>query len=53
VKQRDEVASFFATHKVDAAERTLAKAIDSINDCIQLRAAQEPSLHEWLAAQPK
>ena len=52
-KQRDEVSSFFATHKVDAAERTLAKAIDSINDCIQLRAAQEPSLHEWLAAQPR
>ena len=53
VKDRDEVISFFATHKVDAADRTLAKAIDSINDCIQLRAAQEPSLHQWLAAQPK
>jgi aminopeptidase N len=53
VKERDEVASFFATHKVDAAERTLAKAIDGINDCIQLRATQEPNLHEWLAAQPK
>ena len=53
VEKRDEVSSFFATHKVDAAERTLAKAIDSINDCIQLRANQEPSLHQWLAAQPQ
>jgi aminopeptidase N len=53
VKQRDDVISFFATHKVEASERTLAKAIDSMNDCIQLRAAQEPSLHQWLEAQPK
>jgi len=53
VEKRDEVASFFATHKVDAAERTLAKAIDSINDCIQLRANQQPSLHQWLATQPQ
>jgi ERAP1-like C-terminal domain len=53
VKQRDDVVSFFATHKVEASERTLAKAIDSMNDCIQLRAAQEPSLHRWLESQPK
>jgi len=51
VQQRDEVAGFFATHKVDASERTLAKAIDSMNDCIQMRATQEPSLHQWLEAQ--
>jgi len=53
VKQRDEVTSFFASHKVDASERTLAKAVDSMNDCIQMRAAQEPKLHQWLEAQPK
>ena len=53
VRQRDEVVSFFATHKVDASERTLAKAIDSMNDCIQLRATQEPNLRQWLEAQPK
>ena len=53
VKQRDEVVSFFATHRVEASERTLAKAVDSINDCIQLRAAQEPDFHRWLEAQPK
>jgi aminopeptidase N len=53
VQQRDEVAGFFATHKVDASERTLAKAIDSMNDCIQMRATQEPSLHQWLEAQSR
>lgn len=53
VNQRDEVKNFFATHKVDASERTLSKAIDSINDCIQLRATQEPSLHQWLESQSK
>ena len=53
VGKRDEVASFFATHKVDAAQRTLAKAIDNINDCVQLRDAQEPSLRQWLATQTK
>jgi aminopeptidase N/puromycin-sensitive aminopeptidase len=53
VQQRDEVVNFFAAHRVEAAERTLAKAVDSINDCIQLRAAQEPDFHRWLEAQPR
>ena len=53
VRQRDEVMDFFATHKIEASQRTLAKAIDSINDCIQLRSNQEPDFHTWLQAQPK
>ncbi len=53
VERRDEVASFFATHKVDAAERTLSKAIDAINGCIQLRKYQEQSLRQWLDGQGK
>ncbi len=53
VKERDEVANFFATHKVEAAERTLAKAMDSINDCVQVRSTQETDLHRWLANQSK
>jgi aminopeptidase N len=53
VRQRDEVVNFFATHKVESTERTLAKAVDSINDCIQLRSTQEQNLHTWLEAQPK
>jgi aminopeptidase N len=51
VQQRDEVLNFFATHKVEASERTLAKAVDSINDCIQLRSAHESDFHRWLEAQ--
>jgi len=53
VRQRDEVIDFFATHKIEASERTLAKAVDSINDCIQLRSSQEPDFHSWVQAQPK
>ncbi len=53
VQQRDEVVDFFGSHKVDASERTLSKAIDTINDCIQLKAAQQPNLRQWLEAQSK
>jgi aminopeptidase N/puromycin-sensitive aminopeptidase len=53
VRQREEVAEFFAAHKVEASERTLAKAIDSINDCIQLRSTQQADLHKWLKNQIK
>jgi aminopeptidase N/puromycin-sensitive aminopeptidase len=51
VQRRQEVASFFATHKVEAADRTLAKTLDSIDACIKLQAVQEPKLRAWLAAQ--
>jgi aminopeptidase N len=53
VRQREQVTSFFAAHKVEAADRTLAKAVDSINACIQLRSAQETDLHRWIENQPK
>jgi aminopeptidase N/puromycin-sensitive aminopeptidase len=49
IARRNEVASFFATHKVEAADRTLAKALDSIDACIKLRTDQEPKLRAWLA----
>ena len=52
VAQRTQVASFFAEHPVPAAERSLAKALDSIDECVKLRAAQEPRLHEWLQSHP-
>ena len=51
-KKRDEVTAFFSSHPVEASERTLAKSIDSIDACIQLRAAQQPNLPQWLATQP-
>ncbi len=50
IEKRNEVAAFFATHKVEAADRSLAKALDTIDDCVRLRAAQEPKLKAWLAA---
>ncbi|MEO6807353.1 MAG: M1 family metallopeptidase [Edaphobacter sp.] len=53
VRQRDEVVHFFATHKVESTERTLAKAVDSINDCIQLRSTQEHDFHNWLGTQAR
>ena len=48
---RDQVESFFSTHKVPASERALTRAKNQINDCIELRTAQEPKLKEWMAAQ--
>jgi len=50
VERRDEVAGFFAAHSVASTQRTLAKSIDSINDCIHLRAVHEPELRQWLDA---
>jgi aminopeptidase N/puromycin-sensitive aminopeptidase len=47
----EEVNSFFATHKVAAAEHALARAKAQIGDCIDLRAAQEPGLKAWLSKQ--
>ena len=50
VERRDEVAGFFAAHPVASTQRTLAKSIDSINDCIHLRAVHGPELRQWLDA---
>ena len=49
VKERNEVAEFFATHKVDASERALAKSLDEIDACVRFREMQEPKLKVWLA----
>jgi aminopeptidase N len=49
VADRTQVANFFSTHKVEAADRSLAKALDSIDACVRLQQTQEPKLHAWLA----
>jgi aminopeptidase N/puromycin-sensitive aminopeptidase len=49
---RDDVKSFFATHKVPAADKALKHAIEHIEGCIELRTLQEPNLKQWLATQP-
>jgi len=46
--QRSEVASFFAAHKVAAADRTLSKSLDSIDSCMRLKSDQAPQLKQWL-----
>ena len=46
-----EVTQFFAEHEVPATSRALDKASGSIADCVQLRAAQEPNLKQWLQTQ--
>jgi len=45
---RDQVTTFFAAHKVAAAERTYKQAIERINNCIDLKSQQEPQLASWL-----
>jgi aminopeptidase N len=46
-----EVTDFFAAHKVAASARTLSRAKDQIDDCIDLRAAQQANLKIWLDKQ--
>jgi aminopeptidase N/puromycin-sensitive aminopeptidase len=51
-EKRDDVQSFFAAHKVAAADQALQHAVERINGCIEFRALQEPNLKLWLATQP-
>jgi aminopeptidase N len=48
-QHRDEATAFFDTHKVAASDRALKRAVNQINDCIDLRSVQEPNLKSWLA----
>ncbi len=50
-EKSEEVQNFFTAHKVPASERALARAKSQIEDCIDLRAAQESNLQSWLAKQ--
>ncbi len=45
---RDQVTEFFSAHKVEAAERTYKQSIERINNCVDLKAQQEPQLATWL-----
>jgi len=49
---RDDVTSFFSTHKVAASDKSLKHAVEHIDGCIELRKLQEPNLKQWIAAQP-
>ena len=50
---RDDVSSFFATHKVAAAEVELKHALEHIDGCIAFRSQQEANLKQWLSQQPR
>jgi aminopeptidase N len=45
---RDQVADFFAAHKIEAAERTYKQSIERINNCVDLKSQQQPQLASWL-----
>jgi aminopeptidase N len=47
-QMRDEVASFYDTHKIEGAERTFHQSVEHINDCVDLKSQQEPQLASWL-----
>ncbi|MGI4852861.1 MAG: M1 family aminopeptidase [Janthinobacterium lividum] len=49
VEDHADVQQFFASHPVDASERALRDALDSIDTCVKFRAAQQPGLQAWLA----
>ena len=49
---RDDVQSFFSTHKVSASDRALKHAVERINGCIEFRSLQGPNLRQWLSTQP-
>ena len=48
---KTDVQQFFATHKVAAADQSLARAAQMIDGCVRLRAEQGPKLTQWLQGQ--
>ena len=50
-RMRDQVADFFAAHKIEAAERTYRQSIERINNCVDLKTQQETQLASWLGQQ--
>ncbi len=45
---RQQVQAFFADHKVQGAERSLRQTLERIQNCVQLKTAQQPNLESWL-----
>ena len=50
-ERREQVTTFFATHKVPASRNALTRAQNNIDACIDLRAEQSSNLKRWLASQ--
>jgi aminopeptidase N len=47
-----EVKDFFTRNKVEAAERTFQQTLESIGNCIDLKAQQQAKLARWLDDHP-
>jgi aminopeptidase N len=45
---RDDIAVFFAAHKLPSAARSLQQTLETINNCIALKQQQQPALAAWL-----
>jgi hypothetical protein len=47
--KEQEAVAFFAAHPVMASDRSLARAKDAVDECVQMRANQGPKLQAWMA----
>jgi len=47
-RDRDDIKSFLASHKLGSAARTVDQAIERIDNCIAIREAHKDDLAEWL-----
>jgi aminopeptidase N/puromycin-sensitive aminopeptidase len=47
-KQRTDVERFFATHPVEASDRSLKQALEKIDMCVELRTLQGQNFQTWI-----
>jgi aminopeptidase N len=48
VQSRDDVRTFFATHRLGSADRTVEQSLERITNCSELRERQTPVVSRWL-----
>ena len=49
-RARDDIRTFFNTHSLPSAARTIEETLEQIDNCIDLRQKQTPSVTDWLAS---
>ncbi len=52
VDSRNDVAAFFAQHKLPGTERALKLSLERIDACVNYRKVQQPELANWLVKRP-
>ena len=50
-KQRADVERFFATHPVEASDRSLRQALENIDMCVEMRTLQAQNFAQWLGSE--